>query len=231
MAISDINLIELLLDCGKDFYEFFKYLFKSKKIPDLDVDIDRGTIKITNFTNKMLKKIVVLEQIYSNDDLIEEYELENPYCLLTEGTLRSGLDKTIDLYNRSLLDKVVPDYLINNKINKIIDSLKDKDIREQADILSNYCAQGVDVLNRERDNCPYSQTELRNMLNDNLKVLMQESLKVEKVSVMFGDDEKSYVKTYKICPNLEGKMISENIIKNDYDFQKYEKQYNKIIGQ
>lgn len=92
--MNDLDLFVKVLTGLKEIDNVKKYLKEIKKVPNLDVVVDGNKIEVTNFTNQLLNKIVVLESFNLDNDMFEKYELENPCCVLFK--------KNIDVRTRSI---------------------------------------------------------------------------------------------------------------------------------
>ena len=59
--MNNLDLFVKVLTGLKEIDNVKKYLKEIKKVPNLDVVVDGNKIEVTNFTNQLLNKIVVLE--------------------------------------------------------------------------------------------------------------------------------------------------------------------------
>lgn len=161
--------------------------------------------------------------------MFEKYELENPCCVLFKKTLMSGQEVSAELNNNRIQEKMILDGRINAKISKVIDEIKDKSHEEQVHELASYV--GISYLDALERKSPYSEAELKDRLNTkSIRQSLVGHLKKDKIVVVFGDEEKNYIKEYEITPNGRSKEISKYIFKYDYDYLDYRKQYINLIG-
>lgn len=227
--MNNLDLFVKVLTGLKEIDNVKKYLKKIKQVPNLDVAIDGNKIEVTNFTNQLLNKIVVLESFNLDNDMFEKYELENPCCVLFKKTLMSGQEISAELNNNRIQEKMILDGRINAKISEVIDEIKDKSHEEQVHELASYVSVNhFDALERKS---PYSEAELKDRLNTkSIRQSLVGHLKKDKIVVVFGDEEKNYIKEYEITPNGRSKEISKYIFKYDYDYLDYRKQYINLIG-
>lgn len=227
--MNDLDLFVKVLTGLKEIDNVKKYLKEIKKVPNLDVVVDGNKIEVTNFTNQLLNKIVVLESFNLDNDMFEKYELENPCCVLFKKTLMSGQEVSAELNNNRIQEKMILDGRINAKISKVIDEIKDKSHEEQVHELASYV--GISYLDALERKSPYSEAELKDRLNTkSIRQSLVGHLKKDKIVVVFGDEEKNYIKEYEITPNGRSKEISKYIFKYDYDYLDYRKQYINLIG-
>lgn len=227
--MNNLDLFVKVLTGLKEIDNVKKYLKEVKKVPNLDVVVDGNKIEVTNFTNQLLNKIVVLESFNLDNDMFEKYELENPCCVLFKKTLMSGQEVSAELNNNRIQEKMILDGRINAKISKVIDEIKDKSHEEQVHELASYV--GISYLDALERKSPYSEAELKDRLNTkSIRQSLVGHLKKDKIVVVFGDEEKNYIKEYEITPNGRSKEISKYIFKYDYDYLDYRKQYINLIG-
>ncbi|MBM6863242.1 hypothetical protein [Ligilactobacillus aviarius] len=227
--MNNLDLFVKVLTGLKEIDNVKKYLKEIKKVPNLDVVVDGNKIEVTNFTNQLLNKIVVLESFNLDNDMFEKYELENPCCVLFKKTLMSGQEVSAELNNNRIQEKMILDGRINAKISKVIDEIKDKSHEEQVHELASYV--GISYLDALERKSPYSEAELKDRLNTkSIRQSLVGHLKKDKIVVVFGDEEKNYIKEYEITPNGRSKEISKYIFKYDYDYLDYRKQYINLIG-
>lgn len=227
--MNNLDLFVKVLTGLKEIDNVKKYLKEIKKVPNLDVVVDGNKIEVTNFTNQLLNKIVVLESFNLDNDMFEKYELENPCCVLFKKTLMSGQEVSAELNNNRIQEKMILDGCINAKISKVIDEIKDKSHEEQVHELASYV--GISYLDALERKSPYSEAELKDRLNTkSIRQSLVGHLKKDKIVVVFGDEEKNYIKEYEITPNGRSKEISKYIFKYDYDYLDYRKQYINLIG-
>ena len=227
--MNNLDLFVKVLTGLKEIDNVKKYLKENKKVPNLDVVVDGNKIEVTNFTNQLLNKIVVLESFNLDNDMFEKYELENPCCVLFKKTLMSGQEVSAELNNNRIQEKMILDGRINAKISKVIDEIKDKSHEEQVHELASYV--GISYLDALERKSPYSEAELKDRLNTkSIRQSLVGHLKKDKIVVVFGDEEKNYIKEYEITPNGRSKEISKYIFKYDYDYLDYRKQYINLIG-
>lgn len=227
--MNNLDLFVKVLTGLKEIDNVKKYLKEIKKVPNLDVVVDGNKIEVTNFTNQLLNKIVVLESFNLDNDMFEKYELENPCCVLFKKTLMSGQEISAELNNNRIQEKMILDGRINAKISKVIDEIKDKSHEEQVHELASYV--GISYLDALERKSPYSEAELKDRLNTkSIRQSLVGHLKKDKIVVVFGDEEKNYIKEYEITPNGRSKEISKYIFKYDYDYLDYRKQYINLIG-
>lgn len=227
--MNNLDLFVKVLTGLKEIDNVKKYLKEIKKVPNLDVVVDGNKIEVTNFTNQLLNKIVVLESFNLDNDMFEKYELENPCCVLFKKTLMSGQEVSAELNNNRIQEKMILDGRINAKISKVIDEIKDKSHEEQVHELASYV--GISYLDALERKSPYSEAELKDRLNTkSIRQSLVGHLKKDKIVVVFGDEEKNYIKEYEITPNGRSKEISKYIFKYDYDYLYYRKQYINLIG-
>lgn len=227
--MNNLDLFVKVLTGLKEIDNVKKYLKEIKKVSNLDVVVDGNKIEVTNFTNQLLNKIVVLESFNLDNDMFEKYELENPCCVLFKKTLMSGQEVSAELNNNRIQEKMILDGRINAKISKVIDEIKDKSHEEQVHELASYV--GISYLDALERKSPYSEAELKDRLNTkSIRQSLVGHLKKDKIVVVFGDEEKNYIKEYEITPNGRSKEISKYIFKYDYDYLDYRKQYINLIG-
>ena len=90
---------------------------------------------------------------------------------------------------------------------------------------------GISYLDALERKSPYSEAELKDRLNTkSIRQSLVGHLKKDKIVVVFGDEEKNYIKEYEINPNGRGRETDKYIFKYDYDYLDYRKQYINLIG-
>lgn len=201
-----------------------KYLKEEKEVPNLDVEVDWNKVEVTNFTNRLLNKVVV----FASFRTINNEELRKTCCVLAEKVFPSGKEVIANLTNSRIQEKVVPDSLIRNKKYELIDENKGKSFWEQSKALGPY---GITQKVNDSKHAPYSEEELSQKLSVNLGSALRNHLKVKEVIVVFGDEKKNYIKDYKIESTEKIELARECVLESDYNFLEFRHQYNEIIDQ